>query len=650
VAAVLGVTLAGALTTTSQAAPDDITITGHGWGHGRGMGQYGALGYAVAGWSYTDIVNHYYQPATLGDTSNSVISAELSAQTGKDMILTGPGLLVNGQPAGASAVLVRKNGATFDVYVGPGCAGPWGSAVWTGLGSGVTVSSSVDTSQMNNQTRLCDATGARGYRGSYKAVIAGGTQYTWNELPVEEYLRGVVPRESPSSWSAVGGGRGIEALKAQAVAARGYVLSGSKSSSGAITCDTTVCQVYGGSTRWNSGGTMTEQLEAASTDLAISSTAGKVMKLGSTIARTEFSSSTGGYTAGGTFTAVVDDGDAIGGNTNHNWTVTLSRASIAAALGTGPIASIEVTARNGLGADGGRATQVTVTTTAGATSTYTGNTFRSKLGLKSDWFSVAGQGPVQTCSGGAGYWMTASDGGVFAFCGAGYYGSAGGLRLASPIVAMASSATGAGYWLVASDGGVFAYGDAGFYGSTGAIKLNRPIVDILPTASGRGYWLIASDGGVFAFGDANFLGSTGAIKLNKPIVTSARTPGGSGYWLIASDGGVFSFGDALFYGSTGAIRLNQPIVAAVAPRGGGYGLVASDGGYFAFPPASFYGSTGGIKLNKPIVTAAMTSSGGGYWMFASDGGVFSFGDAQFLGSLGAIKLNAPIVDAAVPTS
>ena len=106
-----------------------------------------------------------------------------------------------------------------------------------------------------------------------------------------------------------------------------------------------------------------------------------------------------------------------------------------------------------------------------------------------------------------------------------------------------------GYWLVASDGGIFAFGDAAFYGSTGAIALNKPIVGMAPTPDGRGYWLVASDGGIFAFGDAAFYGSTGAIHLNQPIVGMTPTPDGQGYWLVASDGGVFTFGDAGFYGS-----------------------------------------------------------------------------------------------------
>ena len=83
------------------------------------------------------------------------------------------------------------------------------------------------------------------------------------------------------------------------------------------------------------------------------------------------------------------------------------------------------------------------------------------------------------------------------------------MQLNKPVVGMAATPDGGGYWLVASDGGVFAYGDAQFYGSTGSITLNKPIIGLIPTLDGGGYWLIASDGGVFAYGDAKFYGSTG---------------------------------------------------------------------------------------------------------------------------------------------
>ncbi len=246
-----------------------------------------------------------------------------------------------------------------------------------------------------------------------------------------------------------------------------------------------------------------------------------------------------------------------------------------------------------------------------------------------------------------GYWMVASDGGVFAFGASEFFGSTGGVRLNQPIVGTAPTRNGRGYWMAAADGGIFAFGNADFLGSTGGTKLNQPIIGIAVTPTGAGYWLAARDGGIFAFGDASFHGSTGGLKLNSPIVGIAPTRTGEGYWLVAADGGVFAFGDAVFKGSTGGVKLNSPIVAMSAHRSdNGYWFTAADGGVFAFGASDFLGSTGGQKLNKPIVTMASTASGDGYWLIASDGGVFSFGDAKFLGSTGGIKLNQPIVAAA----
>jgi len=204
--------------------------------------------------------------------------------------------------------------------------------------------------------------------------------------------------------------------------------------------------------------------------------------------------------------------------------------------------------------------------------------------------------------------------------------------------------TGLGYWLDASDGGIFAFGNAQFYGSMGGRPLNKPVVGMAATADDRGYWEVASDGGLFAFGDAQFYGSMGGRPLNKPIVAIAPTPDGQGYWEVASDGGLFAFGDAQFYGSMGGRPLNKPIVGLAATLdSGGYWEVASDGGLFAFGDAGFYGSTGGMALNEPVVGMASIPTSRGYWEVASDGGMFSFGDAQFLGSTGSLHLVAPIV-------
>ena len=96
--------------------------------------------------------------------------------------------------------------------------------------------------------------------------------------------------------------------------------------------------------------------------------------------------------------------------------------------------------------------------------------------------------------------------------------------LAGDIEDLAATPSGNGYWLVGSDGGVFTYGDAGFFGSMGGQAMNRPVVDIVATASGQGYWLIGADGGVFAFGDAAppAGNSLPTAPLNAPIVAATR--------------------------------------------------------------------------------------------------------------------------------
>ncbi len=258
--------------------------------------------------------------------------------------------------------------------------------------------------------------------------------------------------------------------------------------------------------------------------------------------------------------------------------------------------------------------------------------------------SINGEVPCSAPAAPFGYYMVATDGGVFNYGSLPFCGSEGGRPLNKPVVGMAATHDGGGYWLVASDGGIFSYGDANFYGSAGSLPLNKPIVGMAVTPDGGGYWLVASDGGIFSYGDATFYGSTGSIRLNEPIVGMAPTQDGGGYWLVASDGGIFSYGDATFYGSTGSIRLNEPIVGmAPTQDGGGYWLVASDGGIFSYGDARFYGSTGSIRLNKPVVGMAATADGGGYWLVASDGGIFNYGDAAFYGSTGSIVLNKPVV-------
>ena len=137
----------------------------------------------------------------------------------------------------------------------------------------------------------------------------------------------------------------------------------------------------------------------------------------------------------------------------------------------------------------------------------------------------------------SGYNLVGSDGAVYPF-NVHSHGSLVGTKLNKPIVASASTPDGLGYWLVASDGGVFSFGDAGYYGSTGAMTLNKPIVGMASTPDGKGYWLVASDGGIFSFGDATFYGSEGSAPLNSPIIGIRSPQSGGGYWMYSANGDV----------------------------------------------------------------------------------------------------------------
>jgi hypothetical protein len=240
-----------------------------------------------------------------------------------------------------------------------------------------------------------------------------------------------------------------------------------------------------------------------------------------------------------------------------------------------------------------------------------------------------------------GYWVAASDGGIFAYD-APFFGSMGGKFLAQPIVGIAADPRTGGYWEVASDGGLFAF-NAPFFGSMGGKPLNAPVVGMVATPDGLGYWEVASDGGIFNFGDAKLYGSMGGKPLNKPVVGIATTPDGLGYWEVATDGGIFNFGDAAFLGSMGGKPLNKPVVGIAGDQAtGGYWEVASDGGLFAYN-APFFGSPASMPLNKPVVGMASTPDGQGYWETGTDGGIFNYGDAFFWGSTGSITLNKPVV-------
>jgi peptidoglycan hydrolase-like amidase len=387
-------TLAATPIPAAAAGPDTIEMSGRGWGHGRGMSQYGAYGYARDhGWTFDRILRHYYggtdyRPASQASNrpvDPNFVRVNIVASNGEQTITIGiasssafsvtgaPGVSI---PPSHKGVQLRRNGLGWDVWSRATAT----TGTWTKLGTGqriVTIGRASGTDQL----QLHNSRGVTHYPGSIRAFTDGSKHRTLNITTAEEYLRGVVPREMPASWHA-------EALKVQAVAARSYLLAGDTRHTDAITggyyadtCDTTMCQVYDGHLR---NGT---RVTHPATDAALAATAGHAMiRNDGRIARTEFSSTSGGWTAGGDFPAVQDLGDVI--SPVHTWQVNVSVAPLESRCG-GDFLRIDVTSRNGLGADGGRVLSANVVC-ANRTITATGNDIRTWLGLRSDWWTPLG--------------------------------------------------------------------------------------------------------------------------------------------------------------------------------------------------------------------------------------------------------------------
>ncbi len=256
-----------------------------------------------------------------------------------------------------------------------------------------------------------------------------------------------------------------------------------------------------------------------------------------------------------------------------------------------------------------------------------------------------------------GYWLVGSDGGIFTFGSAQFYGSTGSLHLQRPVVGIVPTTDRAGYWLDASDGGIFAFGNAGFYGSIPGLglspagsgrpkSLNAPIVGMVPSADGGGYFMVASDGGVFAFGDAHFAGSCPGIGgCSGAAVAVMPDATGDGYWLVTKSGQVYTFGDAPYLGAPGPQSV--PVTSAVrTPDGRGYWILDANGAISDFGDAGAFGSSLGLTNNSDPATAIFsTSDGGGYWVASANGAVANFGDAPDDGSMVGTPLNGSIIAA-----
>jgi hypothetical protein len=216
-----------------------------------------------------------------------------------------------------------------------------------------------------------------------------------------------------------------------------------------------------------------------------------------------------------------------------------------------------------------------------------------------------------------GYWLDASDGGVFSFGDTQYYGSIPGLgvhpagsglpnSLNAPIVGMMPSHDQLGYFMVASDGGVFAFGNAHFAGSCPGIGgCSGAAVAVMPDASGNGYWLITQTGNVYSFGDAPYLGAPGRQSSN--ITSAVATPSGHGYWILDGYGQVFAYGDAAYLGNVpaGATGGLNPATGIIATSdGGGYWVADAQGKVFTFGDAPNDGDMSWARLNGSIIAAS----------------------------------------------
>lgn len=403
-AAIAAGVLASAVATAPPAAaafPDgQVRFEGHGWGHGRGLGQYGSYGYAVEeSRPYSWIVDHFYGGTTKGSRADGIISVKLELFNGTtsaptDMVVTSGSAFAigsNNYTAGEYS-RVRWNGSGWSIERAASCGGPWTEvqAVDPNLVSpeAKTDYGGDDITKMltilqPDATKACTSWNKRTYRGSLMIARLDGTfTRVLNWVPMEQYLRGVVPRESPASWGDAGGGKGMEALKAQSVAARSYAWAENRHA-GYKTCDTTTCQVYGGAAL---NGVRSED---SRTDAAIAATAGEVRVSGASVSRTEFSSSTGGHTDGPTFTPVVDTGDDTPSNPNHRWSASVSSASIEGRYPQiGTLDAVRVLARNGFGDMGGRVTKVQLVGTKGSVTLEGDGSIRGGLGIKSSWFNT----------------------------------------------------------------------------------------------------------------------------------------------------------------------------------------------------------------------------------------------------------------------
>lgn len=400
-AVALSVTLLGLATGTpavhaveASTRPADgvFHLEGRGYGHGRGLSQWGAYGAADAGLVWTDILAFYYPGTTRTGAGSGPIKVLISADTGADVrvdAIAGLRLTSGGNtwvlPTGSTYDSWRlvRSGTTIALQRLDG-------TTWTTITPGIALGATVGFVTPGTTTRLVLPSGAReALRGEVRAAPQGTTGLrSVAVMDMDEYLRAVVPSEMPASWH-------IQALRAQTVAARTYAahLRSTSSAKAWNTCDTTACQVFKGTATYSASGALVAVHEQARTDQAIADTAGVVLYYGASVAFTQFSSANGGWTAAGSHAYQVAKADPYDGriaSSAHAWTTELAVSRVEAVYSSvGALRELAILERSGGGDWGGRVVSVRITGSRGAV-TVTGDQFRSAFGLRSSWFHVQG--------------------------------------------------------------------------------------------------------------------------------------------------------------------------------------------------------------------------------------------------------------------
>lgn len=369
-ATVAGLVVApGAVSPVPAAAATTWALEGYGCGHGWGMSQYGARGAAERGLSFRQILGFYY-PGTKVGTASGNIRVLITAETRQALVVGHrSGLSVRSPSTGASYPLSRAGATRWRITPSADNAT---SKVWVYNGAWRLVRSIAGQAEfVAPSIRLYLPSGSKVYRGKLRSAIAGGQRDVVNVLSLESYLRGVVPLEMPALWEA-------DAVRAQAVAARSYAAEErARGGHGHFDVyDTTSSQVYGGA-----------GAEVAQSNAAIAATSGEIRTHDGAPARTQFSSSNGGWTVANPgypyLVAKADPYDPL-----RRWTDHVTSAEIQAAWPVvGTVTGFSVTKRDGRGQYGGRAVTVTIKGT-GRPGGYevSGDSFRTRMGLCSSMF------------------------------------------------------------------------------------------------------------------------------------------------------------------------------------------------------------------------------------------------------------------------